>query len=133
MVEYMRKIGDKTFELAKEKLADIFPQFHSHINNPCPELTLDSDDDDDSQLNMYMDDEELQSHIKSMKEKNQKLKNDIHAYWRRTVVLGFNSTKYDLNLIKSHLAKELDMRASGQKFTVKRINSYACLAKDAFK
>ena len=69
MVEYMRKIGDKTFELAKEKLADIFPQFHSHINNPCPELTLDSDDDDDSQLNMYMDDEELQSHIKSMKEK----------------------------------------------------------------
>ena len=38
-----------------------------------------------------------------------------------------------MNLIQSHLAKELDMRASGQKFTVKRINSYACLAKDAFK
>ena len=49
------------------------------------------------------------------------------------MVLEFNSSKYDTNLIKSHLARHLEMHEPGQKFTVKRNNSYACMANDMFK
>jgi len=38
-----------------------------------------------------------------------------------------------MNLVKAHLAKQLDMHCPGEKFTVKRNNSYACLANDTFK
>jgi len=38
-----------------------------------------------------------------------------------------------MNLIKTHLAKTLDMHGPGETFTVKRNNSYACLANDTFK
>jgi hypothetical protein len=33
-----------------------------------------------------------------------------------------------MNLVKAHLAKQLDMHGPGETFTVKRNNSYACLA-----
>ena len=38
-----------------------------------------------------------------------------------------------MNLIKAHLPKQLDMHGPGKTFTVKRNNSYACLANDTFK
>jgi hypothetical protein len=38
-----------------------------------------------------------------------------------------------MNLVKAHLAKKLDMHGPGETFTVKRNNSYACLANDTFK
>lgn len=61
------------------------------------------------------------------------MKEELDAYCRQTVVLGFNSAKYDMNLVKTHLAKTLDMHELGKNFTVKRNNSYACLANDKFK
>ena len=51
----------------------------------------------------------------------------MDAYCRQTIV------KYDMNLIKSHLAKQLDMQGAGQKFTVKRNNQYVSQANDTFK
>ena len=51
----------------------------------------------------------------------------MDAYCRQTIV------KYDMNLIKSHLAKQLDMHGAGQKFAVKRNNQYVCQANDTFK
>jgi hypothetical protein len=38
-----------------------------------------------------------------------------------------------MNLIKSHLAKQLDMHGASQKFAVKRNNQYLCQANDTFK
>ncbi|CAG2213398.1 unnamed protein product [Mytilus edulis] len=64
---------------------------------------------------------------------SKKLKDELDAYCRQTIVLGFNSAKYDRNLIKTHLAKALHMHEPGKTFTVKRNNSYACLANETFK
>jgi hypothetical protein len=48
-------------------------------------------------------------------------------------VLGFNSAKYDMNLIKSKLAAKLGMDTTQQAFVVKRNNSYSCISSESFK
>ncbi len=47
-------------------------------------------------------------------------------------VLGFNSAKYDLNLVKQKLAKHLRLDEQRFGFTIKKNNSYACISTDEF-
>ena len=47
-------------------------------------------------------------------------------------VLGFNSARYDLNLIKSKLFKYINIEKPGT-YVVKRANSYQCIFTDHFK
>ncbi|CAC5399971.1 unnamed protein product [Mytilus coruscus] len=128
MGEYMSRIGDKRYQLAQDKFADAFSQLDKDIQNPMRSL-LEDDFEDVYKLDAFLDDEELQDHVE--KEKN--IFKKLDAYCRQTVVLRFNSAKYDMNLVKSHLAKQLGMHGSGKKITLKRNNSYACLANESFK
>ena len=132
MVEYMTKIGDRTYELAKLHFADAFDQLDKDIANPLRAL-LEGGDDDDYKLDAFLDDDEILEEKEKEKNVYQKLKEELDTYCRQTIVLAFNSAKYDMNLIKTHLAKTLDMHRPGETFTVKRNNSYACLANDKFK
>lgn len=66
-------------------------------------------------------------------EKVKKLMGKLKAYISNIPVLGFNSSKYDLNLVKSKLAKHLNLNEQEHGFTVKKANAYACIATDAFK
>ena len=132
MVDYMTRIGHKTYDLAKEKFKDAFDQLEKEITNPMRAL-LEDDDEDEFKLDAFLDDEELQEENDKEKNVYHKLKDELDAYCRQTIVLGFNSAKYDVNLIKTRLAQTLQMDSPGEKFTVKRNNSYACLANDKFK
>jgi hypothetical protein len=129
MVEYMTSIALRSYELAQQKIADAFAQLDADINNPMRAL-LEDDDDDDYKLNTFLDDDELQEENEKEKNVYTKLKEELDAYCRQTIVLGYNSAKYDMNLVKTHLAKQLDMHGPGETFTDKRNNSYACLAND---
>ncbi|CAG2220677.1 unnamed protein product [Mytilus edulis] len=128
----MTGIALKTYELAREKFAYAFEQLDKDIDNPFRAL-LEDDDEDEFKLDSFLDDEELLEENEREKNVFKKLRDELDAYCRQTVVLGFNSAKYDMNLIKTHLAKTLNMHEPGQKFTVKRNNSYACLANETFK
>ena len=132
MVEYMTRIALRSYELAQQKFSDAFAQLDADINNPMRAL-LEDDDDDDYKLNAFLDDDELQEENEKEKNVYKKFKEELDAYCRQTIVLGFNSAKYDMNLVKAHLAKQLDMHGPGETFTVKRNNSYACLANETFK
>jgi hypothetical protein len=132
MVEYMTRIALRSYELAQQKFADAFAQLDADIINPYRALRED-DDDDDYKLNAFLDDDELQEENEKEKNVYKKLKDELDAYCRQSIVLGFNSAKYDMNLVKAYLAKQLDMHCPGETFTVKRNNSYACLANDTFK
>ena len=132
MVEYMTRIALRSYELAQHKFSDAFAQLDADINNPMLAL-LEDDDDDDYKLNAFLDDDELQEENEKEKNVYKKFKEELDAYCRKTIVLGFNSAKYDMNLVKAHLAKQLDMHGPGETFNVKRNNSYACLANDTFK
>lgn len=80
-----------------------------------------------------LEDAEWQKEVTKLKKSFEKLKAELDTYCRQMICLGFNSSNYDLNLIKTHIAKQLNMHNTKNKFTVKRNNRYACLCNDNFK
>ncbi|CAG2202432.1 MIZ1 [Mytilus edulis] len=112
MVDYMSEISNKALELTRQKFANPFHQLDADIQNPYRAL-LEDDDEDEYKLDAFLDDTELLE--------------------RKPKTRRRNSAKYDMNSIKTHLVKTLIMHEPGQKFTVKRNNSYACLANETFK
>ena len=56
----------------------------------------------------------------------------LKGYCRCVPVLGFNSAKYDLNLVKSKLCCHLNM-SSGESFTVKKNNAYVEISMSSLK
>ena len=60
------------------------------------------------------------------------LKEQFESYCKQMICLGFNSSRYDMNLVKFHLAKRLQMEKDNV-FTVKRNNQYACLSNSTLK
>jgi hypothetical protein len=52
-------------------------------------------------------------------------------YCKQVPVLGYNSARYDLNLVKERLASLLDMEADA--FVIKRNNSYLCMSQPHLK
>lgn len=63
----------------------------------------------------------------------EKLKLEMEKYCEQIICIGFNSAKYDINLIKSYLIKHLQLDSSKSTLTVKRNNSYACISTPMFK
>ena len=104
MVEYMTRITLRSYALAKQNFADAFDQLEEDINNPYRALLVD-DDEDEYKLNAFLDDDELQEENEKEKNVYKKLKEELDAYCHQTIVLGFNSAKYDMNLVKAHHAK----------------------------
>lgn len=128
MVSYMTEIVNKSYNLAKEKFVDAFDRLDDILDERCVEKN-------DFLLNEMLEDVEWQEEVKKMKELCEKLKGELDAYCRQQICLGFNSSNYDLNLIKSHIAKHLNiyMHKAKNNFTVKRNNQYTCLANEDFK
>lgn len=54
--------------------------------------------------------------------------NQIKIYVTQVPVLGFNSARYDLNLVKQKLAIHLKMHESNNTFAVKQNNAYRCIS-----
>lgn len=77
---------------------------------------LDEDEEEEEDTDDYVDDNDRQravntpllNHIKRIQEK-------LETYVNEIPVLGYNSSKYDLNLIKSKLTECLDLVNSKKK------------------
>lgn len=68
--------------------------------------------------------------------KIKQLYGQFNAYVSQVPVLGFNSAKYDLNLIKTKLAKlakHLGLHQEEHCFTIKKNNAYACISTEKLK
>ena len=61
------------------------------------------------------------------------LEKNLEKYKREVPVLGFNSAKYDINLIKMELAKTLKLHETDNYFVVKKNNQYICVANPEFR
>ena len=70
--------------------------------------------------------------IKSLKNDLVKLNNGLEQFCDIIPVIGFNSAKYDLNLIKKRLFKIMDLY-SEKAFIIKKANSYICIQTDRFR
>ena len=63
----------------------------------------------------------------------QKIYGHMKTYMSQVPVLGFNSAKYDLNLIKRVLAKHFNMHEETGTFVVKKNNAYTCITTESLK
>lgn len=95
------------------------------------ETNEDENDDDDD-----FDDDENDMHravntplVKHIKRIQGRLEN----YVNEIPILGYNSGKYDLNLIKSKLADCLELDKSERNFVVKKCNQYMCISNGDLK
>ena len=114
MVDHMESIAEAGAELAREKFKRIFEELEAKINDPAADLG-------------FEDREPTADEVSDRAEALSELQEELDAYCKQMVCLGFNSANYDLNLIKSHIAKYLNLDQVNI-FTVKRNNQYACLA-----
>ena len=119
MVDYMQEIAKMGDLLPREKFKVVFDELDEMIDNPEESLSISHSTFTSSQA---------LAHQKSLKGVREKLE----AYCQQMICLGFNSSKYDMNLIKSHLAMHLNMDKESC-FTVKRNNQYACLSNKTLK
>ena len=70
--------------------------------------------------------------LKKLKNRYKRLLKDLEMYCDVIPILGFNSSNYDLNLIKRKLFKFMDMYSS-KASVIKKANSYVCIQTDKFR
>ena len=126
-----------TFDSMIARLRDtdeLRPEFH--------EFSLDnSDTDHESILGDGNDEDTVRQTVdprekfrQTMLKKIEQLYGRFDQYCSCVPVLGFNSSKYDLNLVKSKLCKHLQLTDQDKHtFTVKRNNSYLTIATPSLK
>lgn len=95
MVGYMKDIAEKTELLAKERWGRELGELKHRAKNSVSSMEVCEDEEDKEE-----DDE-----AKKIKQ----LYGKFNAYVSQVPVLGFNSAKYNLNLIKTKLAKHLGL------------------------
>ena len=85
---------------------------------------------DDDNVDVEMDNDDVTS--EGMK-KLDKLYKRFEAYCKELVVFGFNSSGYDIKLIKKFLFKELCEHGQQPTFTVKKSGKYPCIKTEHLK
>lgn len=115
----MKDIAEKTELLAKERWGRELGELKHRTKNSVSSMEVGEDEEDKEE-----DDE-----AKKIKQ----LYGKFNAYVSQVPVLGFNSAKYDLNLIKTKLAKHLGLHQEEYCSTIKKNNAYACISTEKLK
>ena len=61
------------------------------------------------------------------------IKVKLKTYCAQLPVVGFNSSKYDMNLIKHNLTRQFYNMGEKTSFVVKKGNAYTCMTTSSFK
>ncbi|KAK3098713.1 hypothetical protein FSP39_022331 [Pinctada imbricata] len=112
MVEYMSEIAETANQLACERWE---------------EVNIDLNE----QIDIWEEEEESYA-SRTMVKALRKLETSFDKYSRQIPVLGFNSSNYDLNLVKTHIATQLRLHDT-KGVTIKRDNSYTCISNETLK
>ena len=115
MLQYMTLIQCSAHELIQEKWCHVFENLSGLINK------WETRNDEKSTFNTTM--------VNKMKY----ILHKFEIYASQIPVLGFNSAKYDINLIKKDIARCLGLDQDESAFVIKKNNSYSCIANENFK
>ena len=159
LLEYLHNISDKSYSLHKATLQHIFNEIETKKDEfkfkkeqllSCFNIRKDfkklfkmeeeissdiQDNDDDDDPDVGTDGESVYKRLdKKLINVFSKLSAKLDSYCKSLPVLGFNSSNYDLNLIKEHFASLLGLTSKDENnFTIKRNNSYICIATEELK
>ena len=116
MLTYLKKISKSVQDILTAEWEDIYEQI-------------------DESIELYNNNDFLQPHLKSHFTSHlSNLKRLVDQYISQLPVVGFNSGKYDVNLVKHHLIMALyTSDSSKQLHCIKRNNSYLSLSNDFLK
>ncbi|XP_046346617.2 uncharacterized protein LOC124127210 [Haliotis rufescens] len=122
MIDYMSQIASRVNELATEKWSFQLGYLRTRLAN-LPESG-------DEEKKEGAPDNPLSQLCKQLSS----LYGKLYGYCCQVPVLGFNSARYDLNVIKEKLPKHLSLDdAESCGFTVKKNNGYLCQSNESFK
>jgi G:T-mismatch repair DNA endonuclease (very short patch repair protein) len=113
MVDYMKEIADVVRTKKLEKFENVFKKLHDKIEE-------------------YREESEIKKHHGVMVSLLEKLCTRFEKYCFELPVLGFNSGRYDINLIKSKILQTLQLHKE-ENFIVKKNNNYVCISNGVFK
>ncbi|MEW8119475.1 MAG: hypothetical protein AB2792_20110, partial [Candidatus Thiodiazotropha sp.] len=134
MVSQMSVIANRVYELAEEKWGWVLEAIGEKILESEEEaLDLEVDPQHYSQDKVTDGALEDDGETKKTSHPLHRIYGHMVTYMSQVPVLGFNSAKYDLNLIKRWLAKHLNMHDDPGTFVVKKNNSYTCIATESLK
>ncbi|XP_069109836.1 LOW QUALITY PROTEIN: uncharacterized protein [Argopecten irradians] len=117
-VDYLTDIQREAVERMTDRFRDILESMDEEI--------VDSDDDDDDNDDDIPTDRYRDRQMK-------RLRRRLQQYIDQIPVIGFNSARYDLNLIKTRLVKQLNMAEDKNSFVVKKCNQYMCISSERFR
>ena len=132
MVTIMNEIATCVYELAEEKWGWVLEAIDETIKKDgiidrerFEEIDLEDSSEEDRSED-ELDDEDRE-------EPKMKIYGEMETYMCQVPVIGFNSAKYDLNLIKSCIAKYLNLHEDPGAFVIKKNNAYTCIAMKTLK
>ena len=114
MVQYIKTVSKKAKELLKDKWKPVITRIKKLI------------DEREKKEEPYANCEFSHSWIYKRRENLQSVLNDIERYLSLIPVVGFNSQKYDLNILKGPLLKYLSKNESIN-FVIKKNNAMSCI------
>ena len=131
MLSYMIEISDQVKIKAKEKWSYIFQQINDKITS-YKDLNENEASEDSYSPNKNLNENEASEdsyspNVAILKNLNE-LNDSFELYCSQIPVIGFNSAKYDINLIKRKLLSQLELYKCKNAFIVKRNNAYTCVA-----
>ena len=146
MVKYLITISKTVETLANQKWAHVHEQLQLLINRWRPEniepaskqrkcdehtviATMEDDYENDFDDNEEDEDDDSDSSMDTrslMYQKVKSIQEAFNQYCCQLPVLGFNSGRYDLNLVKGKLAKYFEL--TDKSFVVKKGNTYLCIS-----
>lgn len=121
MVEYMTEITGTVEKMPEEKWENVVKQIRKKISNQANDVSKIREDQEDGE-----EDEDVECDEKD--ESLLSLLGQFRGYMIQVPVLGFNSARYDLNLVKQNLARHLNMHDEEHTFVVKKPNEYTCIS-----
>ena len=130
MVSTMTDIANTVYELAEAKWGWVLEAIKDKINK---DEKYDQEEHDIYDTEDVDDEEVGGQETKKPSHPLQEIYGCMERYMSQVPIIGFNSAKYDLNLIKRCLAKHLEMHEASQAFVIKKDNAYACIATDKLK
>ena len=132
MLSALEVIACRVIQLAEEKWGWVLEAIDEKLIKEKSEGETCEDffkEDSQGELDQEEKEEPKKQHSHPLKELYRQMK----TYMSQVPVIGFNSAKYDLNLIKRCLAKYLGIHQGNNAFVVKRNNAYMCIATESLK
>ena len=133
MVTSMNEIATYVHELAEEKWGWVLEAIDKTMEK---EDSTDKKRFEEEEAGDSSDDKLDDGDPESPKMKSHplmKIYGEMETYMSQVPVIGFNSAKYDLNLVKRYIAKHLNLDEDSGTFVIKKNNDYTCIAMKTLK